>query len=710
MKKIFNLRPILLCAISLIVGIVVVTNYVLSKTVFNLVLLILFVTALVVLLSVCIFINFKNKSAKHFVLCALILVFSVVGMIGGLVSINPTNNLTSADVEMCGVVDSVKNYDNRTVVNVKNLSFNGEKTSGNLELVLFNYDGSVNEKILSGCKISANINLVVVENNFDNINYLINNINFKSTANSNEVTVIETNLMFKDVVKKCIKNNLDKFLNRTNASVAYSVLFGEKENMSASTYDVFKFSGLAHILAVSGLHVGFLVAMLVAFFKLIKCNKNVSNIIIFLILLLYAYLCNFTPSVLRAMIMSMVLIISKSYGKQYDALNSLSLSAIIVLLINPLYIYSVGFQLSFVCVLSIITLSRPIKQMLKKIKCPNALSSSLAVSLSVNLGIMCVTAQSFNEINFISVFSNLIVLPLFSVCFNILFVVSFLGLILPFINYLLIVPNLLLHFVKLLANMFAEINFLNFKVFKFSYLLVALSLFLIYFIGYALANLKFKAIVSCVIILVIVSGAAIINIPTKTDESFYTTSYTSSGNYLVLGTEKLNTILVLNGVETQKNVVKELNNKKVGKIDYVVISNFSNKDYNLISELSKNYNIKKVFVNSIYESRMFSGFNKFAYVSFTDESFEIDDVKFKHYFNYNNDYALKIEHNNNLILMLSDDVSKNQVMSIAFEELQYDYIFTNKSFDFLNFGLISKYFVTNKNIRFQGEIIYLFNN
>lgn len=61
------------------------------------------------------------------------------------------------------------------------------------------------------------------------------------------------------------KNNLDKFLNRTNASVAYSVLFGEKENMSASTYDVFKFSGLAHILAVSGLHVGFLVAMLVAF-------------------------------------------------------------------------------------------------------------------------------------------------------------------------------------------------------------------------------------------------------------------------------------------------------------------------------------------------------------------------------------------------------------------------------------------------------------
>ena len=710
MKKIFNLRPILLCAISLIVGIVVVTNYVLSKTVFNLVLLILFVTALVVLLSVCIFINFKNKSAKHFVLCALILVFSVVGMIGGLVSINPTNNLTSADVEMCGVVDSVKNYDNRTVVNVKNLSFNGEKTSGNLELVLFNYDGSVNEKILSGCKISANINLVVVENNFDNINYLINNINFKSTANSNEVTVLETNLMFKDVVKKSIKNNLDKFLNGTNASVAYSVLFGEKENMSASTYDVFKFSGLAHILAVSGLHVGFLVAMLVAFFKLIKCNKNVSNIIIFLILLLYAYLCNFTPSVLRAMIMSMVLIISKSYGKQYDSLNSLSLSAIIVLLINPLYIYSVGFQLSFVCVLSIITLSRPIKQMLKKIKCPNALSSSLAVSLSVNLGIMCVTAQSFNEINFISVFSNLIVLPLFSVCFNILFVVSFLGLILPFINYLLIVPNLLLHFVKLLANMFAEINFLNFKVFKFSYLLVALSLFLIYFIGYALANLKFKAIVSCVIILVIVSGAAIINIPAKTDESFYATSYTSSGNYLVLGTEKLNTILVLNGVETQKNVVKELNNKNVGKIDYVVISNFSNKDYNLISELSKNYDIKKVFVNSIYESRMFSGFNKFAYVSFTDESFEIDDVKFKHYFNYNNDYALKIEHNNNLILMLSDDVSKNQVMSIVFEELQYDYVFTNKSFDFLNFGLISKYFVTNKNIRFQGEIIYLFNN
>ena len=710
MKKIFNLRPILLCAISLIVGIVVVTNYVLSKTVFNLVLLILFVTALVVLISVCIFITVKNKSAKHFVLCALILVFSVVGMIGGLVSINPTNNLTSADVEMCGVVDSVKNYDNRTVVNVKNLSFNGEKTSGNLELVLFSYDGSVNEKLLSGCKISANINLVVVENNFDNINYLINNINFKSTANSNEVTVLETNLMFKDVVKKSIKNNLDKFLNETNASVAYSVLFGEKENMSATTYDVFKFSGLAHILAVSGLHIGFLVAMLVAFFKLIKCNKNVSNIIIFLILLLYAYLCNFTPSVLRAMIMSMVLIISKSYGKQYDALNSLSLSAIIVLLINPLYIYSVGFQLSFVCVLSIITLSRPIKQILQKIKCPNALSSSLAVSLSVNLGIMCVTAQSFNEINFISVFSNLIVLPLFSVCFNILFVVSFLGLILPFINYLLIVPNLLLHFVKLLANMFAEINFLNFKVFKFSYLLVALSLLLIYFIGYALANLKFKAIVSCVIILVIVSGAAIINIPAKTDESFYATSYTSSGNYLVLGTEKLNTILVLNGVETQKNVVKELNNKKVGKIDYVVISNFSNKDYNLISELSKNYGIKKVFVNSIYESRLFGGFNKFAYVSFTDESFEIDDVKFKHYFNYNNDYALKIEHNNNLILMLSDDVSKNQVMSIAFEEEQYDYVFTNKSFDFLNFGLISKYFVTNKNITFQGEIIYLFNN
>lgn len=710
MKNTFNLRPIFFGAVSLILGIVLTTNYFLSKTTFNLVLLCLFLILILFLVVALIVVKFKNKMlfSKYFVSIIFIVVFAAFGVGAGVLKTYENDNIFSGELNVVGTVEDVKKYDNNFVINVSNLKFNDVSVNGKLELTLFLYDSNLN--LVSGAKINCVVDVLKVDKNFDNINYIVNNINYISTGNLEDVSIENSNYILKDKIKNSVKTQLKRFLNSDNASIAYSVLFGEKENMSANTYEIFSYSGLAHILAVSGLHIGFLVAMLVALFKILKLNKHLSNLLIFIILLFYAYLCNFTPSVVRAMIMSMILLLSKSYGKQYDALNSLSISAIIVLLINLLNIYAVGFQLSYLCVLSIICLNKPITNALLKIKLPKVFVNSLAITLSVNLGILTVTASQFNEINFISVFSNIIVLPIFSVCFSLLFSICFLGLIFPFINYLLVVPNVILHFVKLFANYFSEINFLHFDLFNLNYLIVGLSIFLIYFIGFALTKGSVKAITSGCVILIIIVSTLILNIPKNFNNYFATSSYTSSGNYLFVATNNNKRILVLNGVDNVENVCLELNKNKVAQINYLVVNNYSLKDENLVQELCEKYDIEKLFVKSYFKDDILTNLSKYVFVNFVENDvFNVSNIEIKFYELYENNFAIGINFNNTNCLLINDTATKTELVNLSYETNTYDYIFTNKSYNLNEIGFNAKYFVTNKNLNFGENIIYLFN-
>ena len=682
--KMFNVRPLVIAAISLILTVLSVANYLINATVLGFVLLIILASAFLCCLAYVVVCLIKHKIKSIWFVSAIIsLIISMFGA-GLTFVVMPTNlpNYVNAEVNVTGVVDGVKNYDNVSVVNLRNVKVDETSVKGLTEVFVYNYGTEL--EVLTGDSVKFNAKLNTTQKSFNNLSKLVNSINFSATCGLSDLELISSGLGFKDVIKHNVKDNLYSFLNSDNASIAYSVLFGEKENMSSGVYNAFSYAGIAHILAVSGLHIGFLVSMLVIGCKLIKCNKHLSNIIIFLILLFYAYLCNFTPSVLRALIMSMVLLISKTYGKEYDAISSLSLAAIIVLLINPMQIFSVGFQLSFVCVLGIITLNGPILKLLTK-KTDNKLLNAIAMSLSVNLGVLCITAQHFKQINLVSVFSNLIVLPIFSVCFCVLFLTTLLGLIVPFVNYVLFVPNVILHFIKLFANFIAEINFLNFELYKFNVWLILISLILCYFVGFALVNKKVKSYVTLALTLIIVSTVIFLNVPATFSYNTGAISETKFGNYVFLANKNNERVLIVNELESEADVLETLNDLKVNKLNALVVNNYSVNDNELIKNLIETFDVDKLIIENTYSDFAYANFSKITYVKAVKTGAEVCGVKvsFKYFNDKNVGIAFSFE--NNLTLMLNDGVSKTEINNLVFEDVTYNnVIYNNVNVDYVN--------------------------
>ena len=709
MKNIFNLRPIFIMAISLILGIVLTTNFCLNNNLTNLVLLILFCLLIIVLLIVFSF-NYKKFKTGFFVV-VFALIFALIGSGIAVNSIKfKTEILNTSVANFEGEVSEIKEYSSSTVLYVKNIRINNLNADGKIQLTIFNKLSSM-KNLDVGSKVKGEVEIVPISKNSNNISYFIDKVYYRATCNLSNVEIISANNdNLKIKIKSEIKHNLTEVLNSTNSAISYSVLFGEKQNLTTETYNIFSYSGLAHILAVSGLHVGFLVALILMFLKLIKCNKHLSNIILFVVLFLYSYLCNFTPSVVRAFVMSMVLVLSKTYGKQYDGLNSLSLAAIMILLFNPLNIYSVGFQLSFVCVFSILTIKQPILNLLQKIKCPQKLAESLAISFAVNLGIVSITATHFNTISFVSIISNLFVLPIFSLTFSLLFAICFVGLIVPFLNKLLIIPNVMLHFIKLIANYFANLNILKFEIFNLSYVFVILSLLVLYFVGFALLKFKIKSIITCMLILFTICGTVLTNFPVTYLNNYATSSYTAYGNYVFLSTNN-ERVLVLNGVDNVKNVLDHLKTNRVSKINSLFVNNYSIKQEDDVIYLVKSYNIDNLYLNTTLQDVALKSFSKYVKVNFVLEQFTINQINFETIYEFNRNIALRFEFNGNKVLMLNDNITKGELYNIVWLDELFDYVFVNNvSYNLQEMGLKAKNYVLNKKANYTVNKIYLFEN
>ncbi len=121
-------------------------------------------------------------------------------------------------------------------------------------------------------------------------------------------------------------------------------------------------TGAMHVLAVSGLHIGIIAQVLLFLFQFFSKLISRRNAVIFIVILLwiYALLTGFSPSVVRAVFMFSVLILAQEAGGNYSPINTLFFTAFILLLINPLVIYDIGFQLSYLAMLGIFSLYQSI--------------------------------------------------------------------------------------------------------------------------------------------------------------------------------------------------------------------------------------------------------------------------------------------------------------------------------------------------------------
>ncbi|MFZ5974889.1 MAG: DNA internalization-related competence protein ComEC/Rec2 [Bacillota bacterium] len=195
--------------------------------------------------------------------------------------------------------------------------------------------------------------------------------------------------------------------------VMTGILVGGHADITEQDYRAFQDTGIAHVLSVSGLHVGFVVAGLVAVLSLIRVKKRAQWWITAGFLALYCIVVGFAPSVLRASVMALVLLYGRAIGQRQDGLSSLSLALILVLLITPLDWFTSGLQLSFCATLGIVLLYQPLTRVLHRL--PKYIRESLAVCLSAQLGMLPVMVAAFNSLSVVAVLANLLFIPLFGI-------------------------------------------------------------------------------------------------------------------------------------------------------------------------------------------------------------------------------------------------------------------------------------------------------
>ena len=476
-----------------------------------------------------------------------------------------------------------------------------------------------------------------------------------------------------DSIRDKIKASLEDNLNEENSAIAYAMLIGDKSGIDTENYNLFSYAGISHILAVSGLHVGFLVGLLLLLLSLFKTKDSTNLIIVSIILFLYCILCKMTPSVVRASIMAIVLLASKCIGEEYDALSSLSFAGIIILFINPIQLFDVGFQLSFLCVLSIITLSKYITELLVKIHLPKAIASLLALSICINLAIYPLCTNIFESVSLLGIFTNLIIVPFFSIAFPVLFVCTFLTTIMPFMGFVLVVPELMLHAIKIICTWITSINFGNFIVFNWGYLVVFLTILLLLVVKFVMLKPKIKnyilaGLLTTVMVLVIIG-----QVPNKySKDTILTWSQYDTIASVVVVDDNYKVLVDYDKYSTAKSLKKY----KISKLNEWIYPSFDLTKINETRDFVVKYKVRKLILPK-YEA-----FNEYSLAKLED----VCDIVFvedrKDFKNYSLEFHTSATGTTYAVSILSGksilfDVSMTKSQMENFDDTKkYDYCIT----------------------------------
>jgi ComEC/Rec2-related protein len=266
----------------------------------------------------------------------------------------------------------------------------------------------------------------------------------------------DLSLRFKHRLSDILKKSLPK----EEAGLMQAFLLGDRYDIPKNVYDLFKISGVAHIIAISGFNIGIVATGILFFLKMFPVPRRVKYLCTIVLLIFYAFLTGGQPPVVRATIMAVVFLTSFLLEREQEPLNTLALSAFLILLMNPLNLFDVGFQLSFISVLTILLfypiflefLSKPFSEMKpvsegqKRPGKPQGIEvirnwlmkyflQSLALSLSAYLGVVGLIAYYFRLITPIVIIANLVIVPLASLLIFLGMGLLFTGLLCPFLAF-----------------------------------------------------------------------------------------------------------------------------------------------------------------------------------------------------------------------------------------------------------------------------------
>lgn len=261
---------------------------------------------------------------------------------------------------------------------------------------------------------------------FDYSDYL-KSVNIYGTIEVDKIEVVDKNkgnifIKLINDIKKLIKEKIDLVVNEESSEMIKGLLLGDKTGIEEEIQENFKITNLSHILAVSGMHVSYIILGL-SYMLNFSLGKNKARYIIIIFLFIYMFIVGATPSIVRAVTMSIMIILSKIVFRKNDVWTSLSLSLLLILISNPYSLGNIGLQLSYLGTMGIILFQKNIHLKLRKIKIRNKkikynrrliilidkIKEVLSVMFSAQIAIFPVMIFHFNIFSPYFIITNLLV-------------------------------------------------------------------------------------------------------------------------------------------------------------------------------------------------------------------------------------------------------------------------------------------------------------
>ncbi len=369
-------------------------------------------------------------------------------------------------------------------------------------------------------------------------------------------------------VRNILTKLLKSVLSGQELALANALILGERSLLTNETTQQFSNTGAMHILAVSGLHIGILLQILLKIFqpfhKLISRNKAI--ILSLIILWIYAYITGFSASVIRSVVMFSLISIGSMRGKENSELNILAFSALTILCWNPLFIYDVGFQLSYTAMLGIYLFYPYLKTIiLSKYKVIQLIIEGTMVGIAAQTTTIPLTLYYFHQFPNYFILTN-IALMAFSFIILILGIFIFSFYWIPFLKFIFGIilqktMTLMLTIVTFISNLpFATAN--GFSLNKIMVILLYCIIIIFYFaIFHQKIKLLYLSLFSGTVISIIIFQNRFINNTlsfTYKNPSF-TIIKTGTTNYFLFPSYSWKS-------NKTKRIIKDFNNLHPGKL------------------------------------------------------------------------------------------------------------------------------------------------
>ena len=271
-------------------------------------------------------------------------------------------------------------------------------------------------------------------------------------------------------VRRYMKRTLFSGMSFDSASTMCAVVFGDKSYFTDAFYNNVKASGVAHVMVVSGMHLGVLVMLALYITEKFIYNPKLRALIMYLVVIMLTFVCGFTMSILRAGITYIIMGIGLLLNRDYTPENALGSAVVLILLSSPFAVFSVSFLLSVLSTLGILAVALPVCKYIdsKVVGIPKFIRYVLnlaVISLSALVLTLPVVIKVFGYVSTVAVVTNLLIT--FAVTLALSITVSALAVSLLFPNIgklILCVGDLVVRYVNFVINFMGSLPFSAVKV------------------------------------------------------------------------------------------------------------------------------------------------------------------------------------------------------------------------------------------------------